>query len=404
MLPSLIFFLTAVSTLIGNSGLPKFRKVEIDSKLEIGYGVVLGDVDGDGKTDIILADKKQYAWYRNPTWQKFVIAENLTERDNVCIAARDIDGDGKVEIAVGAQWNPGETSDETVSGSVHYLIAPNDRTDLWTPVKLPHEPTVHRMLWLKTPEGKFDLVVLPLHGRGNQDGEGAGVRVLAYEMPEDPRGTWKTRLIDDSMHKTHNMDNFINLKIEVPQENLIIGGSEGLSHFRFIDGEYKKRFIVGTKDGLLYNESTIEGVGEVRFGILPNGISFLATVEPMHGNQLVIYTKPESRVGNQIATRNVLLDDIVEGHALACGDLLGIGSDQVVVGWRGNRKSPDSIGVRMFIPGENPEDKWSQMDIDPDGMACEDLKIGDLNGDGRLDIVACGRATKNLRIYINEAP
>lgn len=34
-------------------------------------------------------------------------------------------------------------------------------------------------------------------------------------------------------------------------------------------------------------------------------------------------------------------------------------------------------------------------------MACEDLKLADLDGDGRLDIVASGRATKNLVIYWN---
>src|SRR6266511_1362344 len=88
---------------------PKFRTQTIDDKIQIGYGVAVADVDGDKKPDILLADKKQFVWYRNPAWEKFVIAENLTKEDNVCIAAADIDGDGKCEIAVGAAWNPGDT-------------------------------------------------------------------------------------------------------------------------------------------------------------------------------------------------------------------------------------------------------------------------------------------------------
>src|SRR5438874_4150623 len=110
---------------------PIFRPVEIDAKIEIGYGVAVADVDGDKQPDIILADKKQIVWYRNPTWEKFVIAENLTKLDNVCVAAADIDGDGKAEIAVGAEWNPNDTVN---SGAVFYLIAPKDSTQKWEPV------------------------------------------------------------------------------------------------------------------------------------------------------------------------------------------------------------------------------------------------------------------------------
>src|SRR5213075_1284286 len=108
----------------------RFRPVQIDSKIEIGYGLVVADVDVDRKPDIILADKKQIVWYRNPTWEKFVIAENLTKLDDVCIAAEDIDGDGKAEIAAGAGWNPSDTID---SGAVFYLKAPKDRTQKWEP-------------------------------------------------------------------------------------------------------------------------------------------------------------------------------------------------------------------------------------------------------------------------------
>jgi len=81
-------------------------------------------VDGDAKDDVLLADKRDIVWYHNPGWEKHVIARNLTLRDNVCIAARDLNGDGRCEIAVGANWNPGETKDETASGSVHLPSSP----------------------------------------------------------------------------------------------------------------------------------------------------------------------------------------------------------------------------------------------------------------------------------------
>ena len=40
---------------------PKFRLQEID-KVEIGYGLAIADVDGDGKKDILLADKTTVQW------------------------------------------------------------------------------------------------------------------------------------------------------------------------------------------------------------------------------------------------------------------------------------------------------------------------------------------------------
>ena len=88
---------------------PVFEAQTIDSRIAIGYGLAIGDVDGDRKPDILVADKKTIQWYHNPDWRKHVIAENLTEKDNVCIAAADIDGDGRCEVAVGAGWNPGDT-------------------------------------------------------------------------------------------------------------------------------------------------------------------------------------------------------------------------------------------------------------------------------------------------------
>ena len=102
----------------------KWKAVQID-EIEIGYGLQLTDVNGDQKIDIVLADKSTIQWYENPKWNKHIIAKDLTERDNVCVTARDIDGDGKCEIAVGGQWNYRETIKD---GAVFYLIPSANRT------------------------------------------------------------------------------------------------------------------------------------------------------------------------------------------------------------------------------------------------------------------------------------
>src|SRR5688572_5121417 len=154
---------------------PTFQEQLIDSAVSIGYGIALGDVDGDKKPDILVADKKQIVWYRNGDWKKFVMAENLTEHDNVCIAAQDIDGDGKVEVAAGAQWNPSETKDEAKSGSVHFLIRPEDPTGTLKTIQLYHEVTIHRMRWIKSSNGNYYLNVLPLQGKENNAGTGKAV-------------------------------------------------------------------------------------------------------------------------------------------------------------------------------------------------------------------------------------
>lgn len=398
------------------SGEPKFRAVTIDDKIQIGYGLAVADVDGDGRPDILLADKKQFVWYRNPgqppkgaasfappIWAKFVLAENLTEKDNVCIAAQDLDGDGKCEIAVGAEWNPADTEK---SGAVFYLVPPADRTQPWEAVKFPSvEPTTHRMKWLQLDDGKWGLVVVPLHGRGNKNTDGAPVKVLLYHPPADPRAEWKSDVLSEELHATHNFT--LPRAGDTAPWQALIAGKEGIVSARLGGSLRTVAWRIGNPElttGVPVSTPACRGVGEVREGKVPEGHGFIAAIEPMHGNDLVVYrTAPVSTPSPGGIARIRLTGKLSEGHALACGDLLGTGSDQIVVGWRGKVGAPDStIGVALWTPEDADGAEWEQTMIDPDGMACEDLLLADLNGDGKLDIVASGRATKNVKIYFNE--
>ena len=362
----------------------KWKQVEID-KISIGYGLQITDVNGDGKTDIVLADKSTIQWYENPSWKKHIIASDLTERDNVCITARDINGDGKCEIAVGGQWNFRETQKD---GAVFYLIASKDRRKPWQAVKLYNEPNTHRMHWLKGTGGKFSLVVKPLRGRGSVEGVGPGFRLLEYLPPANPASgdEWKTREIANYLHLSHNFHP-VNWDDD-PEEEFIIAAKEGAWHFDRKNGDWFGRQL------------TRDWSGEIRDGKLPNGRRFIATVEPMHGVRSAVYVQPDNHSDGW--KRLAVLDDALkDGHAIAVADYLGVGSDQIVVGWRAMH--PRGVpGIKLFTPLNKSGTKWRETLLSNGPIAVEDIKAGDLNGDGKPDIIAAARQTKNLTIFFSQ--
>jgi hypothetical protein len=376
---------------------PEFQAETLDESVDIGYGVTIGDVDGDGRDDVILIESETIAWYRNPGWERFVIARDLTERDHVCITARDINGDGQVELAAGAQWNPGNNEDLEQSGALFYLQRPDDPTSRWEPVRIqPHEPTIHRIRWMETRPGRFELIVLPLRARP----DAPGVRVDAYRpVGDDPTGNWKRTRIDGSMHLTHNM--MVTSQAE-GAEQLFVIGEEGVRH-AWVDGEGNWRSRLRQPGGM------DEGGGEIQAGAARTELHrrslprHYATVEPMHGHKLVHYALTEDGEDGQPSIERTVLDrGLNQGHAVGVADLLGLGSahEQVVAGWR-QKNDQDQWGVKLHVPHPG-DDHWHSYWIDRD-MACENMALGDLDQDGRPDVVASGRATENLKVYWNRS-
>jgi hypothetical protein len=381
---------------------PKFRMQELDTGLKIGYAVLLEDVDGDGKKDIVVVDTTRVVWYQNPDWKRRSIIEGQTKADNVCIAAADIDGDGKIDFALGAEWKPFNTKD---GGTLQWLKRGKTLDDPWTLYPIPGDiPTIHRIRFADLyGDGKPRLLVVPLMGQNSTKEknwmDGSPVKILAYQIPKDPtRDRWTPEVLDESLHVVHN---FHPIPVAGGKGMDILTASyEGVTRLqRDKDGKWTSRHI---GEGNQANPKGNLGSSEIKQGKLKNGNPFIATIEPWHGDQVVVYTQPDDP--KELWTRHVLDDKLKWGHAVWCADLDGDGGDELIIGVRDNLsdKPGEKCGVRIYKALDDKGTKWERHLIDEGGVAVEDLAAADLTGDGKIDIVAVGRATHNVRIYWND--
>jgi hypothetical protein len=359
-----------------------FRTVEVQRDWGVVYAVRVADVNGDGRLDILAINPSQLAWFENPSWQRHVIVDGAVPKDHVTIAAHDVDGDGRVEIALGAGWNPRNTT----SGGEMFLATRSEPggTRPWTLAALGAEPTLHRIRWANVDgAGDPELIVAPLHGRGTSPPEwtGVGPRLLALRVPKDPaKDPWTAEVIDDSLHIVHN---FAVLDFDGDGDDELIAASrEGLHLLeRGADGHWVKTRLGDVN------------AGEVKVGRL-GGARVLAVIEPWHGTTVAIYREPAKPTRGPW-TRQVIDETLTGGHAIGWLDVDGDGSDELVAGWR-----EKDVGVALYRITSATE-RPARVMIDAGGMACEDLTVADLDADGRPDIIASGRRTANVRIYWN---
>jgi hypothetical protein len=389
--------LVLVLTSVASAQIPAFKTQEIDASLKIGYGVIVVDINGDKQPDIVVADKERVVWFENPTWKLRVITEGKTAPDNVCIDAYDIDGDGQLDLALGAGWKPGNTKD---ASTLQWLRRGKTLDEPWNMFPIAYEePTLHRMRFADVGGGgKKALVTVPLMGRGStkeKNWSEAGVTIQVHRIPDDPtKPDWSAETLSTAYHVPHNFH--VTKLGDAPGLEMLIASYEGVGILRRTEGRWSE---VPLAEGDQSNPAGSRGASEIKLGRFKGGAPFVATIQPWHGHRVVVYadTPGVTREAPQLVD-----DQLRWGHAISCADLDGDGSDEVIVGVRDPLPGKAQNGVRVYRAADNTLTTWEKSELDPGGVAVEDLAVADLNADGKPDIIAVGRQTKNVRIYWNE--
>ncbi len=349
-----------------------FDKVVLDPHIgDVCYAVTAADVNADGLLDAVAISEREAVWYENPTWKKRVMVSDAMPRDLVCISAEDIDRDGAVDFAIGAGWPKN-------GGTVHWISRRGQLDDAWSVHPISAEPWTHRMRFADVlGRGEKQLVVTPLNAV-----DAPGIRLLAFPIPDDPKAdTWKPVVLDGSLNQAHNHWHLS----AADRVTTIVASDEGLT-----------LFTPNSSGALSSTRISEQSSGEVKSGHFGDAV-LLATIEPMHGNRVVVHLGPSISTGMK---RVVLDDSFAQGHAVWCADLDGDGRDEVVAAHREPKTDGTPPAIYVYTADDADGEHWTRSQLDSP-MACEDLWCADFNGDGSIDILAGGRATHDVKLYLN---
>ena len=369
----------------------QFRTHVIEAEIPGGYAVMVTDINRDGRPDVVgmTSRIRDVPWYENPSWGRHALVEDFGGLVNM--AAHDIDGDGIPEIAIENEFSMVAAKSR---GLVWLLKAGDDVREPWRPIPVDELTTSHHLVWADVDgDGTKELVNGPLIGEDAlapkyED----NVPLVYYHVPDNLEGEWERLLIDDQLRGVLHRVRAVQWDDD-PGEELLTAGFDGITlHDPAGKGDEVRWENTRLSRGHKELPKTA-GSSDVAVGSL-NGNRILTSVEPWHGNEVVVYT-PDGSGG---WTRQVIFEQLTEGHEVCVGDFNGDGRDDIVAGDRARGEIATS---HVFYSQDDQGAEWIHNELDPLGMSASGCATADINGDGRIDIVQIGGATRNIKWYEN---
>ena len=386
--------LAALSRAAGPAGPVEFVAHDIDANFRGGYSVSVADFNKDGKIDVIANSLQvpELAWYENPSWQRHVIVADMPQIVNQAMA--DVDGDGIPEIA----FQSGFAMQAANSPGLNWFAHANgDPKQPWKVEKIDQFATSHHVAWADIDgDGKKELINAPLIGEASlaptYDQDKASV---FWYSPRDWKRHVVTTEIPGIIHRVRPVK-----WDEGKRDQFLVASFEGIALYRPTGSADSMKFLKTLLSHGHEEKAPRLGASDVGVG-KQDGKRFFASVEPWHGNEVVVYTQK-----GDAWVRRVIFDKVTSGHEIAVVDLNGDGRDDIVANdnSRPTAQRPEATpGVHVFYaPADPATGVWQYQRIE-DKFAMNGCVTADINGDGRPDLVCTG-AGGAIRWYENKGP
>ena len=353
----------------------KFREHLVANDLKGGYQVVPFDVNRDGRTDLIAlaSGMPELVWFENPGWQRRVLAAGMSRMINLAAC----DGMNEIVVAQAFENDPARSL-----GIVTVLTPGPNRAEPWQTREIDRLSTSHRLRCADIDAtGRPVVINAPLAGADAKPPEYRGYIPLVYYRP----GEWKRVTIGEQTEGVmHGI--FITPWQSGKRDCVLTASFLGIHAYCLENTGRWRRTEIAKGDPADWPKSGASDIATGRLGRRP----FLASIEPWHGHQVVIYTESSGQWA-----RRVIDQSLVDGHTIVTTDFDGDGRDEILAGYRGQGRS-----VNLYRAVAS---RWEKTILDDGGIAAAACAAADFNKDGKSDIACIGSATANLKLYENQS-